>query len=506
MNNRSSSYIICLFVFLGFSLLFIPQCSTTDHAMGSIQSWSDWVYSFFGTKQTYDLAQLENKENVFPIVIIGSGPAGLSAGLYGARAKKRTLIIEGPKPGGLLTETSYVENWPGFKAVLGKDLMNELKEQAAHFGAMFLDESVEKIDLSSWPYKITTDDGKTIYALTIVIATGASPVPLQVPGEQEYWGKGVTTCAICDAPFYQNKEVVVIGGGDSAIAESIQLSAYAKKITILVRKDKMRAAPTNQELLGGHPHVSVLYNVEVKKVLGDGKHVTSIELYNNKEKTTQVMPIDGVFLAVGHKPNTALFKGLINLDENGYVLLKDRTQETSKVGVYAAGDVEDHRYRQAGVAAGHGIKAALDADMFLNEIGVTPELSKCLETNQRACVSIMPPLTKHVASLNEFEKEIKETTKPVFVDFYADYCPTCLAMIPHFNAVAEQFKDYAVFISVDITALPDIATKYLVSKIPCIIVFKDGVLAARYNKEMSKAEIQELAAQFVGQTAAGEKE
>ncbi len=191
------------------------------------------------------------------MVIIGSGPAGLTAGLYGARAKKKTLIIEGTKPGGLLTETSYVENWPGYKAILGKDLMAGIQEQVERLGASFIDDSVEKVDFSQWPFVITTDDGKIIYALPVVIATGASPSPLNMPGEKEYWGKGVTTCAICDAPFYNDKEVVVIGGGDSAVAEAIQLSAYAKKITILVRKDKMRAAAANQDLLAGYKHISV---------------------------------------------------------------------------------------------------------------------------------------------------------------------------------------------------------------------------------------------------------
>ena len=479
------------FLFLCISLISIPGCA--------------WLWRVQEPKQVYDVAHLEDKENVFPIVVIGSGSAGLSAGLYGARAKKKTLVIEGNKPGGLLTETTYVENFPGFKAILGKDLMKELKEQSAHFGAMFLDDIVEKVDLSSWPFVIHTEDGKKIYALTIIIATGASPISLNIPGEQEYWGKGVTTCAICDAPFYQDKDVVVVGGGDSAVSEAIQLAAYAKKITILVRKDRMRAAPTNQELLAGHPSVSVIYNVEPKKILGDGKHVTGIELYNNKDDKTFQLPIDGVFLAIGHTPNTQLFKDLITLDKNGYVVLNGRTQETSVQGVYAAGDVEDHRYRQAGVAAGSGIKAALDADMFLNEIGINAEIAKRFESKQLAPVTIMPPLVKHVGSLEEFDKEIKDTNKPVIVDFYADYCPTCMALLPHFNNVSGQFKDYAVFISVDIAALPDIAKHYHITKIPCILVFKDGALAARYCKEMTKNDLQEIAAQFVGHTPAENK-
>lgn len=486
-------------IFLGISLLVIPQCMPGDQSINSLYSW---VSGWFTVKPRFNFANLDGKKNVYPIVIIGSGPSGLTAGLYGARAKKKTLIIEGTKPGGLLTETSYVENWPGFKAILGKDLMTGIKEQVVRLGANFLDETVEKVDFSQWPYVIQTEDGKIIYALTVIIATGASPSPLNIPGEKEFWGKGVTTCAICDAPFYNGKDVVVIGGGDSAVAEAIQLAAYANKITILVRKDKMRAAAASQDLLLGYKHISVMYNIEPKEILGDEKHVTGIKLFNNKTNETFNMPIDGVFLAIGHNPNTRLFKGAVELDKNGYVVLKDHTSATSVPGVFAAGDVEDHRYRQAIVSAGHGSCAALDADAFLNEIGFNADIADRLNDTQVAAVTIVPSLVKHVASLIELEQEIQNAKTPVFVDFYADYCPSCMQMLPHFDAVAQQFKDHALFISIDVTQFPDVANKFYVSKIPAILVFKDGALAARYNTAMSKKELGELAAEFVGQTAA----
>lgn len=500
MNKRSVISFAGL-ILIGLTVLSIPQCTSSNNStLGALIS--GWISRIFSGRSRFDFAKLEGKKNVYPIVVIGSGPAGLSAGLYGARAKKKTLIIEGNLPGGLLTETSYVENWPGYKAILGKDLMKELKDQVAHFGAEFLEEAVEKVEFSQWPYVIQTEDGKTMYALAVIIATGASPSLLNVPGEKEYWGKGVTTCAICDAPFYKDKEVVIVGGGDSAISEALQLAAYAKKITILVRKDAMRAAASNQDLLLGYPHISVMYNIEVHKITGDNNHVTGVELYNNKEKATKTMPIDGVFLAIGHKPNTKLFKGLVRLDDNGYIVLNGHTQATSVPGVFAAGDVEDHRYRQAGVSAGKGIAAALDADAFLNELGFNAKMAAAMQDNQVAAVSIAPSLVKHVVSLIELEQMIKEANTPVIVDFYADYCPSCMQMLPHFNAVAQQFKDLAGFISIDIAALPDIAAKYHVNKIPCILVFKDGALVGRFNNAMSKKELQELAAQFVGNTPA----
>jgi thioredoxin reductase (NADPH) len=500
--NKKSLVKMSGFGFLAVVLLSMPQCTPGNNSIGG--SVAGWFAGLFDGKNRYDFTQLQGKQNVYPMVIIGSGPAGLSAGLYGARAKKKTLVIEGSKPGGLLTETSYVENWPGFKAILGKDLMKELKEQAAHFGASYLEDTVEKVDFSKWPYEIYTEDGKIIYALTIIIATGASPSYLNIPGEKEFWGKGVTTCAICDAPFYANKNVVVIGGGDSSIAEAIQLAAYADKITILVRKDKMRAAPTNQELLAGYPKVSVIYNIEPKEILGNEKHVTGIKLYNNKTKETSIMATDGVFLAIGHKPNTKLFQNSVKLDSNGYVIVEGRTQATSIPGVYAAGDVEDHRYRQAGIASGSGIKAALDADAWLNELGFNEEIASRLQDSQIASVTIEPSLVKHVASVEEFQKILAEGKMPVIVDFYAEYCPSCMQMLPHFSAVSQQFKDLALFVSVDIAALPDLANKFHVTKIPCILVFKEGALAARYNTAMGKKELQDLVAQAVGQSPAKE--
>jgi thioredoxin reductase (NADPH) len=498
--NKKNLIRISSGLLLGFTLLCIPQCAVTNNSFGAVTNWFSTFFS--PAKQKFDLKNIEGLENVYPIVIIGSGPAGSSAGLYGARAKKKTLVIEGSKPGGLLTETSYVENWPGFKAILGKDLMLELKEQAKHFGALYMDDTVEKIDLQKWPYQITTEDGKILNALTIIIATGASPSPLNIPGEKDYWGKGVTTCAICDAPFYQGKEVVVVGGGDSAVAEAIQLSAYATKITILVRKDAMRAAAANQDLLLGYPHISVRYAIEPKEIIGNGQHVTGITLHNKKTDQIEHMPVDGVFLAIGHNPNSDLFKGLVQLDKNGYVVLMGHTHSTSVPGIFAAGDVEDHRYRQAGVAAGSGIKAALDADAFLNELGFNAQMSAALQDTQRATVAISPSLVNHVASLHEFENQIKDLKTPLLVDFYADYCPSCMQMLPNFDAVAQQFKDLATFISIDIVALPDIAKKYHINKIPCLLVFKEGTLAARYSSALTKKELQEITAEVVGQTPA----
>lgn len=321
----------------------------------------------------------DHKDHIYiPIVVVGSGPAGSSVAIYGARSMMTTVVFQGPKPGGLLTDTSDVENWPGVAKQRGGEIMESLKKQAEHFGAIFIDDAIVDIDLSQWPYKIKTEGEKTYYAFALVIATGASPTLLKIPGEAEYFGRGVGTCAICDAPLYKDKEVIVIGGGDSAVEEAIQISAYAKKVTVIVRKEKMRAAESMQKMLKGYPNISTIFNTEVDKVNGDGDVVTSVTLRNNKTGEITDFRVDGVFLAIGHEPNTKLFKGKVAMDDHGYITLKDRTQITSVPGVFAAGDCQDSRYRQAVTSSGYGAAAGLDAVNFLKEIGFNSQVQPLL--------------------------------------------------------------------------------------------------------------------------------
>ncbi len=449
------------------------------------------------THPNIDVNLIADKENIIPIAIIGSGPAGLSAALYGARGNTKTVVINGNKPGGLLTETSYVENWPGSKSILGSELIHDLKEQALHFGAFCLDDAVERVDFSQWPFVIYTEDGKSLNALSIIIATGATPRTLHIPGEQEYWGKGVTTCAVCDAPFYKNENVVVIGGGDSAVEEAIQLSSYAKKVTILVRKDHMRAAARMQERLAGYPNVNIIYNVEVQKIVGNGKHVTGIELLNNKTQNVFHKSISGVFLAIGHEPNTALFKQYLDTDEHGYIVLQKRSQATSMAGVFAAGDVEDSHYRQAGVAAGEGIKAALDAIAFLTDINFNAQLAAQMRHALFEPRQEMLSQVKSIATYDEFEHEINANEGPVVVDFFADYCPSCMQMLPIFESVAQHFAHQATFVKVDAEKVTDVVKKFFVYKVPCLLVFSEGKVVARYNTTMGRKELSEFVEQFI---------
>lgn len=298
------------------------------------------------------------------VVIIGSGPAGLTAAIYAARANLEPLVIRGLQPGGLIATTSEVENFPGFvEAVGGFDLADNMEKQAARFGAEFKDALIEKVDLSQRPFTLTTDGGEEITADTLIISTGASPRKLGIPGEEKLANRGVSYCATCDGFFFRGKKVVVVGGGNSALDEGLFLTRYVTDLTIIHRRDSLRADPVLQERAFSNPKVHFAWDSVAEEILGDDK-VTGIRIRNVKTGEQRVLEADGVFPYIGHVPNTWLFKGQLDLDENGYIVADERTR-TKIPGVFAAGDVVDHIYRQAVTAAGDGCKAAMEAVWFL---------------------------------------------------------------------------------------------------------------------------------------------
>lgn len=298
------------------------------------------------------------------VVILGGGPAGLTAAVYAARANLAPLVIEGTAAGGQLMLTSEVENYPGFEeGVMGPILMQTMRKQAERVGAEFLTEDVAAADFSGRPFGVTTQSGRRVEARAIIVATGASPKMLGLPGEQRLIGRGVSTCATCDGFFFRNRDVVVAGGGDSAMEEALYLGNLAKTVTVVHRRDALRASKIMQKRALEHPKISFVWNTVIEDVLGNGV-VTGVRLLNTQTQERADRPVDGVFVAIGHTPNTAVFKDQLELDELGYIRLRERSY-TNIDGVFAAGDVHDHTYRQAVTAAGYGCMAAIDAERWL---------------------------------------------------------------------------------------------------------------------------------------------
>jgi thioredoxin reductase (NADPH) len=302
------------------------------------------------------------------LVILGSGPAGLSAGIYAGRAGLSPLIIEGDEPGGQLMTTTLVENWPGDMSVQGPALMKRMRDHAAYNKVQFLAATVLKTDLSKSPFVITTARSE-IHSHALIIATGATPKRLNCPGESEYWGKGVTTCAICDGAFYRDMPVVIVGGGDTAMENASFLTNFTQSITIVHISNKLSASQAMQARIINNPQIKIIYSSTVTAIEGDGKKVHSVTVTNQETQEAHKLMVNGVFIAIGLTPNTQLFKDQLDLTPYGYIKLVEHTQ-TSIPGVFAAGDVADARYRQAIVASGAGCAAMLDAERYLKQKGI----------------------------------------------------------------------------------------------------------------------------------------
>ncbi|MBT6254012.1 thioredoxin-disulfide reductase [Candidatus Uhrbacteria bacterium] len=302
------------------------------------------------------------------VVILGSGPAGLTAAIYAARADLKPLVVHGPQPGGQLTITTEVDNWPGFEnGVMGPELMEEMKKQAARFGTEYKEGWVEKVDLAEDKKVLTFADGSTLETKALIVTTGATAMWLDIPGEQEFQGKGVSACATCDGFFFRDKKVLIVGGGDTALEEATFLTKFASEVVMLVRRDEFRGSKAMQKKARENDKITIMWDTSAIEVLGDGK-VTGAKIVNNKTKEESEISADGFFVAIGHKPNTDLFKGQLDMLDSGYLTIAEPfTTKTKVPGVFAAGDVADHVYRQAVTAAGTGCMAALDAERWLAE-------------------------------------------------------------------------------------------------------------------------------------------
>ncbi|WP_276088567.1 thioredoxin-disulfide reductase [Pedobacter sp. JY14-1] len=299
-------------------------------------------------------------------LIIGSGPAGYTAAIYAARADLKPVMYTGMQPGGQLTQTTEVDNFPGYPGgITGPEMMEDFRKQAERFGTDVRFGYVSSVDFSSLPHKVVVDEIKTITADTVIISTGATAKWLGLPSEQQYNGFGVSACAVCDGFFFKGQDVAIVGAGDTAAEEATYLAKLCRKVYMLVRRDEFRASKAMVHRVLNTPNIEVIYNTEAKEILGNGKNVTGIRALNNQTGVETDIPVEGFFVAIGHKPNTDIFQGWLDMDETGYLKTVPGSTKTNIEGVFACGDVQDHYYRQAITAAGSGCMAALDAERYL---------------------------------------------------------------------------------------------------------------------------------------------
>lgn len=450
-------------------------------------------------------AEVPEAIDSYPSVIIGGGVGGLTSALYLSRAGVKTLVIEGPNPGGAMVQSPSVQNWPGEIEISGFELTDKIHKQVELNGTQFLSEEVIAVDFTSHPYTVTTrslwDPEKVhkVKAQSVVVALGTTPKYLGVPGEKTFWSKGVYNCAVCDGSLYKDKVVAVVGGGESAIVEATHLSHIAKKVYVIVRGNAMRSVEEmRKNALLANPAVEIIYQSTVKEIKGNNDGVSNLVIKSTPSNKISELDIDAVFLAIGSNPNSKLFQGLLELDNNGYIVLK-KDQETSMPGVFAVGDIADPHYKQAVSAAGDGAKAAFQVENYL----------ALLEGSNNNIASIKHKSKHHphavieVASSLQFESELHNGSLPVVIDFYATWCQPCKQVGPVFESLAKKFTGKIKFIKVNIDTLGDISKTYNIRSVPTLLVIdKSGQIVDRragtddirnFSKELEKIQDMTIA-------------
>ncbi|UNE35474.1 FAD-dependent oxidoreductase [Vermiphilus pyriformis] len=444
---------------------------------------------------------IQSIKNVEPVVIIGAGPAGLSASISTVRAGFKTLVIVGKEMGGQVNQIKDIENWPGEIKLSGAELGRNLYNHAHHVGAQFLHESVSSVDLGTWPFIIKTDQGKIIRPLSVLIATGGEPKKLAVPGVQEYWGiKGVGYCAICEAPFTKGQDVIVIGGSDMAVQRVMQLSVYAKSVTLLVREQKLQALQALIDQMNKCSNVKVLFNTQLNEIRGDDKRVTAVVVQNTIDNAKLTIPAQSVFFAIGYIPRSQLVRPWVDVDSQEYICLKGRSQCTSVPGVFAAGNVTSSEYGKAAVAAGEGEKAALDIINFLEHIGYNPSVEAVIKDNL-----FTPPAVSHIQipvieDIDSFKKLIN-TNNAVLVEVFNPLCSVCQEIGPALNAFAESNKDNLTIVKINISRITPDFQKYLnIPGVPLIIIYEKGAPIIHKTIE-SSAQLTDVINQYLANKA-----
>lgn len=433
--------------------------------------------------------------NIVPVLILGSGPAGLSAGLYTSRAKLKTVILTGSQPGGQLADVKYIENWPARSKTSGIDIMDDLKKQAEHFGAHVLYDAAKDIDLNSWPFTVKTENDLILRPLTLIYTTGGIAKKLDVPGVEDYWGRGVGICTICDAPFHKGQTVAVVGGGDTGAERALQLSVYAKKVYVIVREESLEAAAVVQDYLKTAQNITMLYSTEIIALRGNGTTLVDAQIRNTKTGAVTTIPLQGVYFAIGYHPNSDLVKKFIKTDDEGYIIVNSGTQKTSIPGFFAAGIVAipDKPYGKSGVATGSGIKAGMDAIDFLEKIGFNPttaeKIAPQLFISQNNEEKILLNAVSSRTQLQELYKKNPEHTLLVYI--HSSSCPHCRTMQPLVEWLANEYKDTLTIGHIDHDQAKEFIEQLNITRVPYFMLFKKGKLIWRGTRN-SKQELIEL--------------
>lgn len=442
------------------------------------------------------------------LVVIGSGPAGYTAAIYAGRANLKPVVFEGYQmggiPGGQLMTTTEVENFPGFpEGITGPALMDRMKAQAQRWGAELYTEDVISVDLSQRPFTVRSEE-REVKAHTIVIATGATAKRLGLPNERAFWSNGISACAICDGatPIFKGVDLAVIGAGDTAAEESIYLTKYGTHVHLLVRSDKMRASKAMQDRVLSNPKITVHWNTVAVDVLGkDGGHMNGVRLKNTETGEENDLPVKGLFYAIGHTPNTQIFKGQLELDEIGYVVTKHGSVETSVEGVYAVGDVQDHEFRQAITAAGSGCMGAMLAERWLSLHGLAQEFKQAEEsgkpaepTNEKQAdtADTFDPEVTHHAGGFALRKLFHDSNRLIMVKYASPTCGPCHTLKPILHKVVDEFDGKMHYVEIDIEADPDIAQNAGVTGTPTIQFFKNKELLAEMKGVKQRSQYRQM--------------